>query len=487
MKIELEDIYKYFGPVRANDGISLTIESGVIQGLLGENGAGKTTLMKILSGYQPADRGTILLDGRPVHFRSPADAIAAGIGMLHQDPLDVPAFSALENLALGSPGGPFLNRARARRTLEALCQRFGFALDPDAPVSSLTVGERQQLEMVRLLALGVRVIILDEPTTGISAPQKALLFQALRQLSAEGLAVIFVSHKLDEVRELCSRVTVLRQGKVTGHLEAPFATDDMVSLMFGQVLGKYTRRPIPLGGVILQIEDLAVRSHRLEVRGIHLTVRAGEVIGLAGLEGSGQRLLMLACAGLQKPHGGRIILNGQDVTGQPYPTFLRQGVAFVPAARLEEGLVPGLTLREHFALAGNTRGFFIRWEEAEARTAQMIADFNIIGRPDTPVEALSGGNQQRALLALLPENLRLLILEHPTRGLDIASSRWIWHRLLERREEGTAILFTSTDLEELVEYSDRLVVFSGGKMSAPLDASRVTVEELGYLIGGRGL
>ncbi|MBC7315861.1 MAG: ATP-binding cassette domain-containing protein, partial [Chloroflexi bacterium] len=169
MKIELEDIYKYFGPVRANDGISLTIESGIIQGLLGENGAGKTTLMKILSGYQPADRGTILLDGRPVHFRSPADAIAAGIGMLHQDPLDVPAFSALENLALGSPGGPFLNRTRARRTLEALCQRFGFALDPDAPVSSLTVGERQQLEMVRLLALGVRVIILDEPTTGISA------------------------------------------------------------------------------------------------------------------------------------------------------------------------------------------------------------------------------------------------------------------------------------------------------------------------------
>ncbi|MBC7239171.1 MAG: ATP-binding cassette domain-containing protein, partial [Chloroflexi bacterium] len=241
MKIELEDIYKYFGPVRANDGISLTIESGVIQGLLGENGAGKTTLMKILSGYQPADRGTILLDGRPVHFRSPADAIAAGIGMLHQDPLDVPAFSTLENLALGSPGGPFLSRTRARRTLEALCQRFGFSLDPDAPVSSLTVGERQQLEMVRLLALGVRVIILDEPTTGISAPQKVLLFQALRQLSAEGLAVIFVSHKLDEVRELCSRVTVLRQGKVAGHLEAPFATDDMVSLMFGQVLGKYAR------------------------------------------------------------------------------------------------------------------------------------------------------------------------------------------------------------------------------------------------------
>ncbi len=487
MKIQLRDIYKYFGPVRANDGISLEIESGVIHGLLGENGAGKTTLMKILSGYQSADRGTILLNGRPVHFRSPADAIAAGIGMLHQDPLDVPAFSALENLALGSPGGPFLNRARARRTLETLGRRFGFSLDPDAPVSSLTVGERQQLEMVRLLALGVRVIILDEPTTGISAPQKALLFQALHQLSQEGLAVIFVSHKLEEVQELCSRVTVLRQGKVAGELRAPFATDEMVSLMFGQALGTYGRRPIPLGEIILQVENLTVRSPRLELNGVHLTVRAGEVIGLAGLEGSGQRLLMLACAGLQKPHGGRIILGGQDVTGRPYTTFLRHGVAFVPAARLEEGLVPGLTLREHFALAGDTRGFLIRWDEADARAAQMIADFNIVGQADTRVEALSGGNQQRALLALLPERLRLLILEHPTRGLDIASSRWIWHRLLERRERGTAILFTSTDLDELVEYSDRIVVFSGGKMSAPLETSRVTVEELGYLIGGRGL
>lgn len=487
MKIELRDIYKYFGPVRANDGISLEIESGVIQGLLGENGAGKTTLMKILSGYQPADRGTILLDGRAVHFHSPADAIAAGIGMLHQDPLDVPAFTVLENLTLGSPGGPFLNRARARRTLADLCRRFGFSLDPDAPVGSLTVGERQQLEIVRLLALGVRVIILDEPTTGISAPQKALLFQALRQLSEEGLAVIFVSHKLEEVQELCSRVTVLRQGKVAGRLEAPFATEDMVALMFGQVLGEYAKAPIHLGEVVLQVENLAVRSPRLEVSGIHLTVRAGEVLGLAGLEGSGQRLLMLACAGLLKPHAGRLILNGRDVSGQPYQTFLRQGVAFVPAARLEEGLVPSLTLREHFALAGNTGGFWIRWAEAEARTAKMIADFNIIGRPDTPVEALSGGNQQRALLALLPENLRLLILEHPTRGLDIASSRWIWHRLLERRAQGTAILFTSTDLDELVEYSDRIAVFSGGKMSMPLDAARVTVEELGYLIGGRGL
>lgn len=487
MKIELQDIHKRFGPVCANDGISLDVESGVIQGLLGENGAGKTTLMKILSGYQPCDRGAILLDGRPVTFRSPADAIAHGIGMLYQDPLDVPAFSVLDNFMLGQPASARRGRSAARRDLLALCARFGFALDPDAQTGSLTVGERQQLEIVRLLSLGVRVIILDEPTTGISAPQKALLFQTLHQLSQDGLAVIFVSHKLDEVEALCSQVTVLRQGRVAGRLQEPFNAADLVALMFGQALGRYEREPAPLGDEALRLEDAEVRTYRLSLAPMNLAVRAGEVIGIAGLEGSGQRLMMRACAGLQRLHAGRVLVGGRDLTAQPYTAFLRQGVAFVPAARLEEGMVPGLTLREHVALGEPPAGLFIDWERADARAQRMIADYNIVGRADSRVEALSGGNQQRALLALLPERLQLLIVEHPTRGLDIGSTRWIWHRLLQRRLDGAAILFTSTDLEELAEYSDRIVVFSGGRMSAPLDAKAVTVEELGNLIGGRGL
>lgn len=487
MRIDLIDIKKSFGPVRANDGVSLVLESGVIQGLLGENGAGKTTLMKILSGYQSLDAGEIRLDGRAVRFASPAEAIRAGIGMLHQDPLDVPALSVLDNFMLGRDARLLVSRRKTREELAALCDQFGFALDPEALVSSLTVGERQQLEIARLLSCGVRVIILDEPTTGISEPQKKLLFEALHRLCAEGLSVVFVSHKLDEVEELCSQVTVLRQGRVAGGAQAPFSSQQLVEMMFGQCLMPLPREPVPLGEPILVLEDVRAHSPRLDVEHLSLTVQAGEVLGLAGLEGSGQRLLMQACAGLQRVLSGRLWIDGEEMAHAPYPQFLAKGVAYVPAARLEEGLVGGLTIGEHVALLRKKAGAFIRWEEIEAQTQAMIQEFNIVGRTQTQVRDLSGGNQQRAMLGLLPARLRLLILEHPTRGLDIGSAQWIWSRLLNRRHDGTAILFTSTDLDELVTYSDRLVVFSGGAMSKPIPANQVTCEQLGYLIGGRQL
>lgn len=486
MDIELVGIVKHFGPVRANDGISLSVAGGTIHGVLGENGAGKTTLMKVLSGYQTHDAGEIRLDGRPVHFSSPEEAIAAGIGMLHQDPLDVPALSVLDNFMLGHDNRLRQRRGEAKRELLTLCRRFGFDLDPEATTGSLTVGERQQLELVRLLAVGVQVIILDEPTTGISAPQKVQLFRTLHELAAGGLSVIFVSHKLDEVEELCSMVTVLRAGLVAGAETRPFVTDELVQMMFGQCLSDYPRPQVELGSVVLELDHLSVHTYRLDADDMCLSVHAGEVVGLAGLEGSGQRLLMQACAGLLPVAGGRILLGQDDVTHHSHHRFLEMGVAFVPAARLEEGMVGGLTIREHFALAGqNGDGPFIAWDKADARTAQMIQEFNIVGRPDSDVRSLSGGNQQRTLLALLPEQVRLLIMEHPTRGLDIGSARWVWSKLLERRAQGTAILFTSTDLDELVENSDRIVVFSGGVMSSPVRADEITCEELGYLIGGR--
>jgi len=485
MKIELHDIKKHFGPVRANDGISLYVDSGTIHGLLGENGAGKTTLMKILAGYQPYDAGGILLNGRLMRFSSPAEAIQAGIGMLHQDPMDFPPLSVLDNFLLGRSKGLAQGRREGEKELGELCQRFGFALDPDVLANSLTVGERQQLELVRLLSLGVQVVILDEPTTGISAPQKKLLFDTLHKLAQEGLSVIFVSHKLDEVESLCSRVTVLRRGKVAGEAVAPLSSDHLVQMMFNQRLSPSTRADVSLGEVVLELQDAAVRTYRLSVEHMSLQVRSGEMIGLAGLEGSGQRLLMQACTGLERLAAGRLSIAGRDMTHEPYARFLEAGVAFVPAARLEEGLVSGLTLCEHAALMARTGDFFVHWKDAEAQAQKMIGDFNIIGRAETMVQELSGGNQQRAILALPHDDLRLLILEHPTRGLDLESTRWIWGKLLQRREQGTAILFTSTDLEELVEYSDRIVVFSGGVMSAPVDAGKITVEELGSMIGGR--
>ncbi len=485
MKIELRDITKRFGPVVANDGISVTIEGGTIHGLLGENGAGKTTLMKILSGYQSCDAGSIFLDGRAVRLRSPAEAITAGIGMLHQDPLDIPQLSVLDNFMLGREGGWRLRREAARATLRELCARFGFALDPDAIVGALTVGERQQLELVRLLSLGIRAIILDEPTTGISAPQKALLFETLQRLAGEGLTVVFVSHKLDEVGQLCSRATVLRRGRVAGEVRAPFTADELVTLMFDQCLERSPREPACLGAPAVELRDASICTYRIALHDVSISVCAGEVLGLAGLEGSGQSLFLQACAGILPIASGAITVAGREMTRQPYRRYLEAGVAFVPAARLEEGLVSGLTVREHVALLGDGGGPFIRWPHADALAADMIRTYNIVGTPHTAVHELSGGNQQRALLALLPERLNLLLMEHPTRGLDIESADWVWSRLLQRREQGTAIIFTSTDLDELVENSDRIVVFSGGAMSQPVNACDITCEELGHLIGGR--
>ena len=485
MKVELRDIHKHFGPVRANDGVSLTIEPGTIHGLLGENGAGKSTLMKILSGFFSADSGQILLDERLTQITSPARAIRLGVGMLHQDPLDFPALSVLDNFVLGSPGPLLLNRRRARRELVELAAQFDFHLDPDARLSSLTIGERQQLEIVRLLWLGVQVLILDEPTTAISAQQREKLFCALRSLAEQGKAVIFVSHKLEEVEEICGRVTVLARGQVTGEEDMPCPPDRLVRLMFGRMVSLSKRPAGQLGEPVLRLDRLTVRDWRLEVRDLSLEVRRGEVVGLAGLEGSGQRLVLQACAGMRRPIAGHVFLGGREMTRRPYRQFLDTGVAYMPAGRLEEGLFAGMTLMEHVALAERRPEFLVDWQVCGDRADRCIQAYNIKGWPDTLVEELSGGNQQRTLLGLLPDQLALLLMEHPTRGLDIESIEYIWSLLQRRTEEGTAILFASSDLDELLDRSDRLLVFFGGQVRV-LDTRQTSAEQLGELIGGRG-
>ncbi len=486
MRVELRNIHKHFGPVHANAGITLTFEEGKIHGLLGENGAGKSTLMKILSGFYRPDEGEIYLDGRRVSFHHPSDALRQGVGMLHQDPLDFPVMTVLENFMAGSPGGMVPDKRKARKALKALGEQFGFHLDPDATVASLTVGERQQLEILRLLWLGARVLIFDEPTTGISAQQKERLFQALRRLAAEGRTIIFVTHKLYEVQELCDTAAVLRLGKLMGQRTAPYDLDDLVKLMFGRVLKMERKPPIPLGEPIFRVEDLAVESARVRIRNVHLEVRAGEVIGLAGMEGSGQRFLLRACAGLLRPTSGRVWFHGREMTGRSYLDFYQAGATYLPATRLEEGLLPGLRVADHLLLARGPRGFFVNEKHARDLAEAAIRTFNIRGRPDSMVEALSGGNQQRLLLSLLRPNLSLLFLEHPTRGLDMESTLWVWEQLLERCRQGTAIFFMSSDLDELLNYSDRILVFFAGQVSAPLPAEDLDTESLGRLIGGYG-
>jgi simple sugar transport system ATP-binding protein len=486
MKIELREIHKHFGPVHANAGITLTLEAGKIHGLLGENGAGKSTLMKILSGYFAADSGEIRLDGQAVHFASPADALRHGVGMLHQDPLDFPPLRLLDNFLLGHNSGLWQPRGAARKAFVELGQQFNFDLDPDAFVSDLTVGERQQLEILRLLWLGARALILDEPTTGISAPQKVRLFATLRHLAEQGKTVVFVSHKLEDVEELCSRVAVLRRGQLTGEAAPPYSTDQLVQMMFGQALSVGARPATDLGAPALELHNVTVSDYRLRVPDLNLAVQAGEVIGLAGLEGSGQQLFLQACAGLLRPSAGTIRLGGFDLTHQSYRRFLQAGVAYMPADRMREGLIPGLNISEHVVLARRGRqAAVIDWKAARDSAQSRIGEFNIKGTPDSRVESLSGGNQQRTQLALLPPGLRVLIMEHPTRGLDVESTLYIWGKLLERRGEGTAILFASADLDELMQYSDRILVFFGGRVIETVRASETTVEQLGYLIGGK--
>lgn len=486
MKVELRNIHKTFGSVHANVGINLSIPAGTIQGLLGENGAGKSTLMKILSGFIRADEGEILLDGQPATIQSPADAIRHGVGMLHQDPLDFPAMRVIDNFILGREGGLLTGQADARGELNRLAEQFSFSLDPEAYVDSLTVGERQQLEILRLIWLGAKVLIFDEPTTGISGAQKDRLFAALRLLAEQGKTVLFVSHKLEDVEGLCHRVMVLRQGHMIGEAKAPYVTKQLVEMMFGKAISVGGRVSRVRDETVLSLRDVSAEDYHLSIRDMSLDVCSGEVIGLAGMEGSGQDLFLRSIAGLVRTVGGRVYLKGRDLTGRPYHAFKKAGVAFLPAARLEEGMVPGLTLTEHFILAEEPDGFFINADKGAELARSRIQEFNVRGTPASMVESLSGGNQQRALLALLRVPLTLLILEHPTRGLDIESAIYVWSKLKERCQQGTSILFVSSDLEEILQYSDRVIVFFSGRATPPLDANRLTTEQLGELIGGSG-
>jgi simple sugar transport system ATP-binding protein len=485
MQVQLKHISKSFKRVRANDDISVTFHSGRIIGVLGENGAGKSTLMKILSGYQQADSGEIWLEGRHISYHGVQAAIANGIGMLQQDPLDIPAFSVLENFMYGSR----FSRRDAREKLTSAASRFGFSLDASAYIESLSIAQRQQLEIVRLLSLGVRLLILDEPTTGISAEQKHLLFDALRALARdEGLTILLVSHKLEDVIALCDEVVVLRAGRLTGAMAMPATAAQLVKLMFDtevQPRSRKMRRPTS-DQIVLALDQVTLRGGRSLVEQFSFTLRAGEVVGMAGLEGSGQGLALRACTGLLRPSRGRVSVSGRDMTGHSYHEFLRAGVAFAAAGRLEEGLVAGLTLTEHFALAAEHQRV-INWQSARDLTRIGIEHYQIRGMADSPIETLSGGNQQRVLMALMPPRPAAMVLEQPTRGLDIDSARWIWTKLLARRAQGSAVLFTSAELDEIMEYSDRILVFYAGQVVEVADPARTSVDELGYLIGGKRL
>jgi simple sugar transport system ATP-binding protein len=441
------------------------------------------------------DGGEVLLEGKPVALGDPGAALRAGVGMVHQEPLDVPGFSAVENLLCAAPRWALPSRTEARNTLTVLAGRLGFSVAPDDPISALTVGQRQQLEIIRLLACGARALILDEPTTGITAAQARSLFAALRRLVGEGNTVLFVSHKLDEVADLCDTVSVLRAGRVVGEgqMAMPQPQERLLKMMFGG--GDALSPPQPPsptrgeGGVpasrlpppAWSLEGVIARDGTMTLTDLSLAIPAGAVVGLAGLEGSGQQILLRLLCGQLRPSAGRISLAGADLTGAA--AFRRGGVEYLPADRLVEGVVGPLTLADHFALL-QPDGAIIDRRAAEGAARQAIADYSIKAMPASPIMALSGGNQQRAMLAMIPDNTRALVCEQPTRGLDVASARAIWGRLLARRDAGCAVVFATADLDEILSYSDYVLVFFAGQISRLLPRAELSAPRLAELIGG---
>lgn len=448
--LELRNITKNFGRVQALRGVNLAAEAGSIHGIVGENGAGKSTLMQILSGFTARSGGEILCEGRQVSLRRPSDALRLGIGMLYQEPLDFPRLSVLENFMAGNAFAP----ARARAALALLTASFGFTFNPDRRVETLTVGERQQLELLRLIHGGARILILDEPTTGISLRQQEQLFSALRGLKAKGATILLVSHKLDEVESLCDTVTVLRHGRVTAALRAPFARQDLLQAMF-DCLPERLPPPATAPGrdPVVEFTRVVSAAGRAGLQEASLAIMAGEVVGLAGMDGSGQSVFLKIAGGLLPPDAGRVLRHGGGC----------RDTIFLPADRLAEGLLPGLSIRDHHLLAAPS-GFFLSAASGLAGSRLAIDGYGIKGQPETPVEELSGGNQQRLLLSLIPDDTRLILMENPTRGLDVQAAAWTWHQLQRRRRPDGAIIFASPDLEEIIGQATRVLVFFEGRI-----------------------
>jgi general nucleoside transport system ATP-binding protein len=490
--VVLEGITKRFPGVVANDAVDLALRQGEIHALVGENGAGKSTLMRVLYGLYPPDAGRITVRGREVRIHSPRDAIALGIGMVHQHFVLVDRFTVTENIVLGLEGGPILDLDRAAETVRDLADTYGFYVDPDRRVEELSVGEEQRVEILKALYRGVDLLILDEPTAVLTPSETRELFQNLKRLRGDGKTVVFISHKLDEVLDIADRITVLRRGKVVGETTpAESSKEKLAEMMVGRaVLFELDKPEVRLGEPVLQVQDLVLGDR---LREINLDVRAGEILGVAGVEGNGQLELAETVVGLRTPSSGRVLLDGHEIGSLPVADVRRRGVAYVPEDRHGRGLVLDFTLWENTVLgrqeqAQYSSGFGrMLIAKIKVLAARLIERFDVRAR-SVSVEAstLSGGNQQKLILAReLDGKPRLVIAHQPTRGLDVGAIEFVWRKILEQKEAGAGVLLISAELDEIYELADRIVTIYEGRITGeyPPDAP---VADVGMgMTGGR--
>lgn len=497
LAVELRNVDKAFYGVKANDNVSFELARGEVHALLGENGAGKSTLCSILAGLYRPDAGEMWFEGQPASFKSPKDALAAGVGMVYQHFRLVSNLTVAENLALGHHNqGIRLDQKELARAAEALGARYDLAVDPTARIWQLSVGEQQRVEILKLLYRDAKILILDEPTAVLTPQEGQALFKTMRQLAGEGRSIIFVSHKLDEVKQVSDRVTVLRNGKTVGGVATKNAdARELARMMVGRDLELPTRSASAApGDVTFRVSDVRVLSDRgLEaVSGVSFAVRAGEIVGIAGVSGNGQRELAQGLVGLRPLTGGKVEIDGDDVTGATVLQRIDKGLAYVPQSRLGMGLAPGLTTEENLALKAFRKPPYSKGRTLVASAfrdegARQIEQYDIRGvRPGLPIRLLSGGNLQKALLAREVElEPKVLILRSPTRGLDVGATEAVRNQILAEGARGTAVLLISEDLDELMALADRLLVIYEGEIVGEMPTEEATAERLGLLMAGQ--